>query len=191
MPCNTIDSMKKILVHQKGVDWLVCEDGSVLRPAWTSFTTRNKNGQVQRFVSEHKEKVLAPFLSKSGYLVVSAKIGNKRPKMFLHRLIGIAFVPGYKEDLHINHINGNKTDNRPENLEWVTNEENVSHAWKTGLVDLRGEKQPSHKLSQKQVLHIRKALRAGVPANSLSIIANVNPSTIYLIEQGKRWAHLL
>jgi hypothetical protein len=72
-------------------------------------------------------------------------------------------------------------------LEWVTSEQNTKHEWETGLVDLRGEKQPNHKLTQKQVIHIRKALRQGISANSLSIIANVNPSTIYLIEKGKRW----
>lgn len=92
--------------------------------------------------------------------------------------------------MHINHINGVKTDNAPENLEWVTNEDNVRHAWDTGLVDLRGEKQPGSKLTQKQVMVIRKLLRDGVSANSLSIVAGVSASLIDLIRDGKRWAHL-
>jgi hypothetical protein len=102
----------------------------------------------------------------------------------------MCFVHGYRPHLTVNHINGIKTDNRPENLEWVTLAQNTKHEWETGLVDLRGEKQPNHKLTQRQVMHIRKALRLGVPANSLSIIANVSPSTIYFIEKGKRWASI-
>jgi hypothetical protein len=182
--------MKKVNVHEKDVDWIVCEDGSILRPAWTSFTTRHKNGASQHFVSVHKERVLTPTLNSRGYFEVSAKIGDKRPKMSLHRLIAIAFVPGFKDGLTVNHINGNKLDNRPENLEWVTLSENSKHEWRTGLVDLRGEKAPGHKLTQRQVIHIRRALRAGIPGNSLSIIAGVDPSTIHLIEKGKRWASL-
>jgi elongation factor P hydroxylase len=110
--------------------------------------------------------------------------------MFVHRLIARAFVPGYSPELSVNHMNGNKLDNRPENLEWMTLAENSAHAWKTGLVNLRGENTPSHKLTQRQVIHIRRALRLGVPANSLAIIANVNASTVYQIEWGKRWNHI-
>jgi hypothetical protein len=190
MLCCIIDSMKKVNVHEKGVDWIVCEDGSILRPTWTSFTTRHKNGANQNFVSVHKERVLTPTLNSRGYFEVSAKIGDKRPKMSLHRLIAIAFVPGFKDGLTVNHINGNKLDNRPENLEWVTLAENSKHEWQTGLVDLRGEKAPGHKLTQRQVIHIRRALKAGIPGNSLSIIAGVDPSTIHLIQKGKRWASL-
>jgi hypothetical protein len=190
MLCCIIDSMKKVNVHQKGVDWIVCEDGSILRPAWTSYTTRHKNGASQHFVSVHKEKVLTPTLNSRGYLEVSAKLGDKRPKMSVHRLIAIAFVLGYADGLSVNHINGNKLDNRPENLEWVTLAENTRHQWRTGLVDLNGENAPRHKLTQRQVIHIRRALRVGIPANSLSIIAGVDPSTIHLIEKGKRWASI-
>jgi hypothetical protein len=182
--------MKKILVHQKCVDWIVCEDGSILRPSRTSFTTRTKNGKAQNFVSVQKERTLTPTLNDRGYFEVSAKIGDKRPKMSLHRLIAIAFVPGFEEGLTVNHINGNKLDNRPENLEWVTLAENTKHQWRTGLVDLRGENAPGHKLTQRQVIHIRRAIRAGIPSNSLAIISGVSPSTIHLIEKGKRWASL-
>jgi hypothetical protein len=188
---DTIDYMEPILITEKGVEWLVHPDARIFRPAITTTTKRRRNDKEQFFTSLREPTKINPWVSKSGYFVVSAKLGNIRPKVFVHRLVAMAFVPGFAQGLTVNHINGNKLDNRPENLEWVTLSENTKHQWRTGLVDLRGENQPNHKLTQRQVIHIRKALRAGVSANSLSIIAGVNASTIYLIEQGKRWKHLL
>lgn len=181
--------MKQVLITEKSIDWLVQEDGKIFRPATTTNTIRVRNGKQQLFTSNRGPVEIRPWVSKSGYLVVSAKCGNRRPKVFVHRLIAMAFVPGDK-GLVVNHINGNKLDNTPDNLEWVTVAENTKHQWRTGLVDLRGESHPSHKLTRQQVVAIRKALRSGVSANSLAIIAGVSPSTIYLIESGARWGHL-
>lgn len=182
--------MTPIPIEDKGVVWLVHPDGSIWSSATTIQTSRTRFGKVQTFVREVPSQKLSPWISRSGYLVVACMRDKKRVKMFVHRLIARAFVPGYEPHLSVNHINGNKLDNRPENLEWLTLADNSRHEWETGLADLRGENHPSHKLSQKQVIHIRKALRLGVPANSLAIIAGVNPSTVHLIEKGKRWKHL-
>lgn len=182
--------MNTIPIEEKGIVWLVKEDGSIWSAARTNTVKRIRKGQEQVFQSYSPERQLSPWVSKSGYYVVSCLRDDKRPKMFVHRLIARAFVPGYSPELSVNHINGNKLDNRPENLEWLTLADNSAHAWATGLVDLRGEKHPTHKLTQKQVIHIRKALRLGVPANSLAIIAGVNATTVHYIAQGKRWKHL-
>jgi hypothetical protein len=182
--------MEKIQITEKGFDFLVDQDLNIYRPAFTTKSVRTRHGKQQEFAVNFLEKKLSQAKDRNGYLYVSIKLGDVRPKFAAHRIIAKAFVPGFFDGLHTNHINGVKTDNRPENLEWVTNEENVSHAWKTGLCNLRGENQPSHKLSQKQVIEIRKALRFGITANSLAVITGVSPSTIYLIEKGKRWASL-
>lgn len=74
-----------------------------------------------------KGQPIKPFLAnKTGYLQV--KISGK--KHSLHRLIAIAFCAGYSEGLVVNHKNGIRTDNRAENLEWVSHSENLLHAYR-------------------------------------------------------------
>lgn len=179
--------MEKISIIEKGVEFLVDSDLNIYRPAFTTKVKRSRFGIDQIFESHHTEKKLSPCKDRNGYLYVSVKTEERRPKFACHRIIAKAFVPGYSDGLHINHIDGVKTNNHPSNLEWVTNEANVSHAWKSGLCNLRGENQPNHKLTQKQVIEIRKALRLGVAAHSLSVIAGVSPSIVYLIAKNKRW----
>ena len=191
MTNKTIDTMKTISIFEKNATWIVREDGKIFSSDRESIVIRNKFNKIDTHKRIVKGKEISPFISKSGYFVVSQKIDGKRPKVFAHRLIGMAFVPGYKKELTINHINGIKTDNRLDNLEWISRSDNTKHQWEIGLVDLRGEKSSSNKLSQKQVLHIREALKKGVSANSLAIIANLSPSLIYLIGNGKRWASLI
>lgn len=52
----------------------------------------------------------------------------------IHRAVALAHVPGYKPGYCANHIDGNKLNNDPSNLEWVTYSENMKHAWKNGLI---------------------------------------------------------
>ena len=67
----------------------------------------------------------------SGYQQVSAGY-HGRPQL-VHRMVAETWIPNPNHHEQVNHINGNKDDNRIENLEWVTPSENMCHAFRTGL----------------------------------------------------------
>ena len=78
---------------------------------------------------------------------ISCKRKGKYKRVLIHRLVAVAFITNPSEKAEVNHINGNKLDNRVENLEWVSREENIRHAYDNGLIDRK--KQSIAKLKHK------------------------------------------
>jgi hypothetical protein len=72
-------------------------------------------------------RVLRPHEQGRGYLQAMLSKQGKRSHPLVHRLVALAFVPNPENKPQINHKNGNKKDNRPENLEWCTMSENLLH----------------------------------------------------------------
>lgn len=82
-----------------------------------------------------KPKIITQHIHKSGY-VQSALIINHRPICKkVHRLVANAFIPNPLNLPQVNHIDGDKLNNRLENLEWVNNKQNGEHASKNGLLN--------------------------------------------------------
>lgn len=80
-----------------------------------------------------KGMILKPATTRDGYYYVDLKRNQKSNKQRINRLVAIAFIDNPCNKLQVNHINGNKKDNRVENLEWCTQSENQKHAFRTGL----------------------------------------------------------
>lgn len=78
-------------------------------------------------------KRLKGSLDSKGYSVVD--LGQKRRSIKVHRLVALAFIPNPENKPQVNHIDGVKTNNHIDNLEWCTNGENQIHAFKMGLQD--------------------------------------------------------
>lgn len=80
-----------------------------------------------------KERIKGTFIGKQGYLRVELSKNGVNKKYSVHRLVAKSFIENSNESLEINHKNGIKTDNRVENLEWITRSENELHAYKMNL----------------------------------------------------------
>lgn len=80
-----------------------------------------------------KGRMMKPHKIQKGYLQVTLRNGKKRRLVVVHRLVAEAFLPEPPFDnMCIDHINMDKTDNRVCNLEWVTFKENTRRAWDKG-----------------------------------------------------------
>lgn len=76
-----------------------------------------------------EEKILTPCVHKTGYSMVCLRKDNNSKVCRFHILIAVAFIENPFNKKQINHINGVKSDNRIENLEWRTNSENQKHSY--------------------------------------------------------------
>lgn len=88
-----------------------------------------------RIKSKHygKKVFLKTQKTYDGYITTKLSIGGNSKRCSLHRLVAIAFLGNPENKPQVNHKDGNKLNNYMDNLEWVTAQENVIHAWKTGL----------------------------------------------------------
>lgn len=84
-------------------------------------------------------RILKPEI-KFGYMLVRLYKGGGRRSEFVHRLVGIAFIPNPENKPEINHIKAIKTSNNHLSIEWVTPTENMDHASKMGLLKRVGNR---------------------------------------------------
>lgn len=136
-------------------------------------------------------KILSPGIDKDGYLSVSLCMGGIVRIRKIHALVAHAFIgPKPSEKHQINHKNGDKSDNRFVNLEWVTASENALHAFRVlGRTRLAGELHGRSKLSQSDVDGVRARLSSGEPHKTIAADYRVCRQTIDAIASGKRWQH--
>ena len=122
-----------------------------------------------------------------GYLVVGPSVKGAQKLILVHQLVAAAFLGPCPEGMQINHIDCNKMNNRAENLEYVTQLENVRHAVANGRVGgVPGERHVNAKLTRFQV-RIIKRLFGYVSQVYISKLFGVDPSTVSDIYTKRTW----
>lgn len=98
--------------------------------------TQTKTGIRKNGTKDNRRGVrIKPTIDKYGYLRCTFSNGGVRKSYYVHRLVAQAFVKNPCGKPTVNHINGVKTDNRAENLEWATHKEQKLHALRKGLAE--------------------------------------------------------
>lgn len=157
--------------------WKLIED-------WTNYEVSNL-GNIRR-IDTRVLKTLT--LADMGYLTVRLHKNNYSKLFYVHRLVLVSFVGESPVDWVCNHRNGIKTDNRLENLEWVTEKQNMKHAKEMGLMNFaRGEQIGKARLTEADVRFIRTSKLGKI---SLARLLDVDESTIRAVRTGKTWRHV-
>lgn len=135
-------------------------------------------------------KILKPRPNKTGYLRVQLYNKGSKKEFYIHRLVAFYFVKNPLKKETVNHIDGNKQNNKASNLEWLTKGENNSHAYRIGLMDKKGTKCNFAKLTDKKVQEIRNRLKKGERSCDLANEYKVSRACISKIKTYKTWRHL-
>ena len=132
------------------------------------------------------KRILKEFIGKDGYL--RTQFGGKTRTV--HRVIASAFVSSVVGKDFVNHKDGNKRNNRVDNLEWCTRSENMKHAYDHGLKNSDGVKNGRCKLTESDVLFVRDNFRRGDKACGCAALAKrfgVVRQTISAVVNGQNW----
>lgn len=135
-----------------------------------------------RFLIQYENK-------RTGYKFIQPRVNGKPKNETIHRLVALTFIPNPNNYNIVNHKDGNKHNNKVENLEWCTDSYNHEHATKNGL-KAKGSQIFSSKLNESSVLAIKKLIKQGWADSELSSLFNVSRSNISMIRLGYTWKHI-
>jgi hypothetical protein len=136
-------------------------------------------------------KIIKQFACNERYLKVSlSKNGNAKTHR-VARVVASVFLDNKDSKGQVNHKDGNRFNNKADNLEWATQEENMRHAVKAGLHPPQiGEDHGCAILNEDDVRKIRTLVQKGIGYRPLGAMFGVDHSTIYRIVHRKTWVHI-
>lgn len=151
----------------------------------------SNEGKV-RSIKRKEPKLLTLLNHSMGYYVINlCKPKTKMIQVKVHRLVADLFIPNHGDDTTIvNHIDGDKKNNRVSNLEWTNHGGNLKHSYDYNLRSKKGENHHLSKLKDSDVRKIRNLSSEGFSNVALSKMFNVSDGTICMIVKRKRWKHI-
>lgn len=145
-----------------------------------------KEGSI---ISKYTGKQLYVHTNKKGYQFVRLYVHGVSKTHLVHRVIAEIYIPKQMGKNEVNHIDGNKANNAVWNLEWVTAQENVKHSVDTGLVK-RGSDRTNSKLSDSQVIEMRKLRKKGMNYYALGKLFNISYQGAHKICSRQTYTHI-
>lgn len=140
-----------------------------------------------------KSRIVGKNIGTSGYHRVTV-CARKHQHESVHRMVAMAFVPNPCSLPCINHIDGDKTNNVPSNLEWCTHAYNMRHAFNTGLTPRKrlkkGDGSIASKLTSDDVREIKQRIRNGERVSDIANEYPVSKSALFEIKAGRSWGHI-
>lgn len=167
----------------------------VWRPVkgYEEFYEVSADGRVRSLGGWHRisGKMLSQSTDKRSYRRVELFINRKGSNKQVHRLVAEQFIPNPKGLPHVNHIDGNPSNNVYTNLEWCDHQGNMDHAWRTGLINNSGELHGMHKLTETQARAIKAHQdKTFGQAGVIGPAFGVSEATVRDIWAGRSWRHI-
>lgn len=176
----------------------------IWKPIYDGHYIVSSVGIVQRAKHPRAGRVLSQGAGRGGYMKVSLCVNGREFTRSVHSLVALAFIGDRPEGMVINHIDGIKTNNSVENLEYTTHQGNSDHAVAMGLAPsgersgrytkpertARGERTNKAKASEAQVIEMRKKWDLGATLPELVKEYGLSKSATWSIVTRRNWRHV-
>lgn len=143
----------------------------------------SRTGEVY---SHKRHKYIKQRVGPKGYMMVNLSINGTCKTFTVHRLVADAWIPNSDSLPQVNHIDGDKTNNSVDNLEWCTASHNVIHAINTGLTHTaKGMATKNGRFSNDDIIEIRRLYNEErLSQYAIASTYHVTRSTIQQIVKG-------
>ena len=128
------------------------------------------------------------FLHNDGYLRVCTFSNQERQRPGVHTMVAAAFHGARPPGMVVRHLDGNKSNNAPENLKWGTHQENSLDTARHGR--LKGARRSNSILTEDGVREIRRLKKDGVRRGELAARFGVSKSAIDAVVEGRNWGYV-
>lgn len=168
------------------------KDGWIQRALSCRALTVDEFGVVRRRRGDGAYALVSPSThKKTGRVYFNLTFEGSTKSVLVNRVVALALHPNPDNLPEVNHKDGNKQNNAPDNLEWSSRAGNEEHAKANGLKTARGSSNANAKLTPHQINYIRSYAGSNFDcASYLADMFNVSRKTIRDVISGKTWRHL-